>query len=149
MKHLVVTTIPLAFYTAAYAGTLYWFATFLVGEVAGGAAERAWSEATLSVGRVGLWWAIGVFLPVWVIFSWYGWWLRVNGYDGALPRVFYALLSFTITALPWFWPVLAVRHPRLVLRNYARRFRGETLAFMDEQGGGVLSPPKPPPPSAR
>lgn len=133
-RHLLMTTVPVALYTAAYAGTLYWFATFLLGEVASAAVAHRWSEATLRWQVLGAWWFLGCFLPVWVVFSCYGFWLRPGGYDAPLPRALEWLLAACVVALPWFWPVRFVHHPRMVLRNYRRRFRGETLDFMEEKG---------------
>jgi hypothetical protein len=132
-RHLLITTIPAALFTAAYAGTIYWMVDLFVWEAASRPTYYAWRDATRNGAFLGAFWFLGNFLPVWLTFSFYGYWLRLSGYEGPSPRSLDALILACVVLMPWFWIAAAVRSPQAVLRNYKRRFRGETLYFMGEE----------------
>lgn len=148
LRHLALTTIPVALFSAAYAGTALWAVDAVIREAAAREAFYQWREATANASFIAAFWLLGNFAPVWICFSWYGFWLRPGGYDAATPRRLEGFLSACLWLMPWLWPVAIARDPRAVLRNYKRRFRGETPYFMGEDVafGAPRRDAAPPPP---
>ena len=132
-KHLLGTTPWVVFFSGCFAYTILWVGLFFIKL----GVERpqyyqieqwVWSpEHYLPI------WFIGFFLPVWFFFSLYGFWVRMAGPDRrTMPTPVEWLLLVTLTIFPWWWLMLAVKNPRIVFRNYRRRFLGETQYFMDD-----------------
>jgi len=134
-RHLLVSTPWLLFYTAAYAYSLFWIGGFLAEMTLSRSTYYALRAATFRWDVLLAYWLGGIFLPTWFVFSFYGFWLRQAQPGHALPSWLERTLAWGVPMLlllPWWWPVFLVRDPRLVLRNYRRRFLGETLFYMDE-----------------
>ena len=131
-RHLIVTTPWMLFFSAAYAYSVFWAAGFVVESIVDRATSYQLRDALVAPAPLVAWWLLGVFLPAWFFFCCYGYWLRRAPRGKALPPAIDRLLTATLVLMPWWWLMLLVRNPRLVLRNYRRRFLGETQYFMDE-----------------
>jgi len=130
-RHLLVTTIPTALFAAAYVLTIGLVANHFVEEIGPTSWRAPWRDVSSSWALWSTLWFFGTFFPAWMVFSCYGFWLRRVGYDAPLPRPLETAITAAILLMPWWWPLAMVRHPRLLLRHYKRRFRGETLEFSE------------------
>lgn len=133
-RHLIVTTPWMIFFSAAYAYSVFWAVGFIVESLVARETYYQLRDAVFTPAPLIAWWFLGVFTPAWFFFCCYGFWVRRAPKGKPLPPFIDRLFTATLVLMPWWWLMLLVKNPRLVLRNYRRRFLGETPYFMDDPG---------------
>jgi hypothetical protein len=139
-RHLLGSTPWMLFFSAAYAYSFFWAFGFVFEQMVDRATYFRVRDQLVQWPVLLTFWFAGVFAPSWFFFSLYGFWLRMAKDGKTLPGWVDRLLSITLLVMPWWWLMLLVRDPRVVLRGYKRRFLGEAQYFMDEQAHGNQPP---------